>query len=33
MAAVAILEYALSVEKNSGLVPGMSLTEWRAKNE
>lgn len=33
MAAVAILEYALSVEKNSGLVPGLSLTEWRAKNE
>jgi len=33
MAAVAILEYALSVEKNSGLVPGLSLIEWRSKND
>ena len=33
MAAVAILEYALSVEKNSGQKPGLSFTDWRAKNE
>ena len=33
MAAVAILEYALSVEKNSGQKPGLSVTDWRAKNE
>ena len=33
MAAVAILEYALSVERNSGQKPGLTVTEWRAKNE
>lgn len=33
MAAVAILEYALSVERNSSQKPGLSVAEWRAKNE
>jgi putative Holliday junction resolvase len=33
MAAVAILEFALSVEKNKGLAPGLSLEEWRESNE
>lgn len=33
MAAVAILEYALSVERNSSLTPGLTLSDWRAKNE
>jgi putative Holliday junction resolvase len=31
MAAVAILEYALTVEKNSTQAPGLSIAEWRAK--
>jgi len=33
MAAVAILEFALSVEKNTGLAPGLSIQEWRERNE
>jgi putative Holliday junction resolvase len=33
MAAVAILEFALSVEKNTGLAPGLSIHEWRERNE
>lgn len=33
MAAVAILEFALSVEKNTGLAPGLSVQEWRERNE
>lgn len=33
MAAVAILEFALSVEKNTGLAPGLSIDEWRERNE
>jgi len=33
MAAVAILEYALQVERNAGAIPGMSLEEWRRNNE
>jgi putative Holliday junction resolvase len=33
MAAVAILEFALSVEKNRGLAPGLSIQEWRERNE
>ena len=33
MAAVAILEFALSVEKNAGLAPGLSIQEWRERNE
>jgi putative Holliday junction resolvase len=33
MAAVAILEYALSVERNSGQRPGLTVTDWRAKHE
>lgn len=33
MAAVAILDFALSVEKNTGLAPGLSIQEWRERNE
>jgi putative Holliday junction resolvase len=33
MAAVAILEFALSVEKNTGLAPGLSIQEWKERNE
>lgn len=33
MAAVAILEYALSVERNSEQKPGLTVTDWRAKND
>lgn len=33
MAAVAILEFALSVESNAGNEPGLSIEEWRAKYE
>ena len=33
MAAVAILEFALSVEKNTGLAPGLSIQEWRERNK
>lgn len=31
MAAVAILEFALSVESNTGKEPGLSIEDWRAK--
>ena len=33
MAAVAILEFALSVESNTGMAPGKSIVEWRAEYE
>ncbi len=33
MAAVAILEFALSVEKNTGLAPGLIIQEWKERNE
>lgn len=33
MAAVAILEFALSVEKNKGIAPGLSLEQWKESNE
>lgn len=33
MAAVAILEFALSVEKNTGLAAGLTTEEWRERNE
>ncbi len=33
MAAVAILEFALSVESNTGDEPGLSIEDWRAKYE
>ena len=33
MAAVAILEFALSVESNTGKEPGLSIEDWRAKYE
>jgi putative Holliday junction resolvase len=33
MAAVAILEFALNVESNTGMAPGKSIVEWRAENE
>ena len=33
MAAVAIHEYALSIEKQSGTIPGLGLAEWRRENE
>jgi putative Holliday junction resolvase len=33
MAAVAILEYALQVERNSGLTPGVLVSEWSENNE
>ena len=31
MAAVAILEYAFQIERNSSKVPGLSLEEWRSQ--
>lgn len=33
MAAVAILEYAFQVERNSGTRPGLTLDDWSAANE
>jgi len=33
MAAIAILEFALSVERNKGLAPGLSIEQWRQSNE
>lgn len=33
MAAVAILEFALSVEKNTGLAAGLTIEEWKERNE
>lgn len=33
MAAVAILEYALSMEKHSGQRPGIEIADWRRANE
>ena len=33
MAAVAILEYAFQIERNSTKVPGLSLEEWRSQND
>ena len=33
MAAVAILEYAFQVEKNSGTRPGSTLDDWTAAND
>jgi putative Holliday junction resolvase len=33
MAAVAILEYALTVERNSSQVPGLTVSDWREKYE
>jgi putative Holliday junction resolvase len=33
MAAVAILEFALSVESNTGNQPGLSVEDWRQKYE
>jgi len=33
MAAIAILEYALSIEKQSGSRPGLELADWRRENE
>lgn len=33
MAAVAILEYALNIEKQSGSKPGLELADWRRENE
>lgn len=33
MAAVAILEYALTVEKNSSQRPGLTVSEWKEKYE
>lgn len=33
MAAVAILEYALSTEKNTSEIPGLSIAQWKAKHE
>jgi len=33
MAAVAILEYALQVERNSGQTPGVLVSEWSENNE
>ena len=33
MAAVAILEFALSLESNNGQQPGLSIQDWRAKYE
>jgi putative Holliday junction resolvase len=33
MAAVAILEYALNVEKTSGQVPGVAVQEWKGSHE
>ncbi len=33
MAAVAILEYALTLEKQSGQRPGLEISDWRRENE
>jgi putative Holliday junction resolvase len=33
MAAVAILEFALSVESRTGSIPGLPVEQWRAKYE
>jgi putative Holliday junction resolvase len=33
MAAVAILEYAFQIEANSNTAPGISLEDWREKND
>lgn len=33
MAAVAILEFALSVEKNTGSPAGLTIEEWKERNE
>ncbi len=33
MAAIAILDFALSVENNTGNEPGLSIEDWRAKHE
>ncbi len=33
MAAVAILEYALTLEKNSSQKPGLTVSEWKEKYE
>jgi putative Holliday junction resolvase len=33
MAAVAILEFALSVESNTGNSPGLSIEDWKAKHD
>ena len=33
MAAIAILDFALSVENNTGNSPGLSIEDWRAKYE
>ena len=33
MAAVAILEYALQIERNSGLTPGVLVSDWSENNE
>jgi len=33
LAAVAILEYALQVERNSGLTPGVLVSDWSENNE
>lgn len=33
MAAVAILEYAFQIERNSTKFPGLSLEEWRSQND
>ncbi len=33
MAAVAILEFALSVESNTGDQPGVSVEDWKARHE
>lgn len=33
MAAVAILEFALSVEKNTGLAAGLTIEQWKERNE
>ena len=33
MAAVAILEFALSVEKNTGMAPGLTIEQWKERDE
>lgn len=33
LAAVAILEYALNMERNTGIIPGKSLDEWIKAND
>jgi hypothetical protein len=33
MAAVAILEYALSKEKANGEIPGISIEQWKDEHE